>query len=229
MRLIVLAVLVFIVAPTLSAQETVRIPIESGKGLDAQNVVLSPVTYHGRPALRVVEAPRSSQTPGEAIAILSGQTFREGIIDLDLAGAPGPHAAPDDRGFVGIAFHISAGAERLKTIYLRPTNGRADDQLRRNHSTQFTAEPDWPWYRLRKEAPGQYESYVDLVAGEWTSIRVVVERSSVRLFVNGSPQPALVVTDTRDPAIAGRVALWIGDGTEAYFANLRITSAATTN
>jgi hypothetical protein len=57
---------------------------------------------------------------------------------------------------------------RTESIYLRPTNGRADDQLRRNHSVQYDSVPDFPWFRLRKESPGVYESYTDLEAGEWS-------------------------------------------------------------
>jgi hypothetical protein len=49
---------------------------------------------------------------------------------------------------------------------LRPTNGRADDQVRRNHSTQYISYPDFPWYRLREETPGMYESYSDSIYTE---------------------------------------------------------------
>jgi hypothetical protein len=208
------------------AQSPQVIPIESGEHLRAVNVVMTPVTYHGKRAIRVVEGTHSPNALGEAIAIVEGVTFQEGTIEVDLVGVPGPHAAPDDRGFVGLAFHIDSAADRFKSIYLRPTNGRTTDQVRRNHATQFTALPDWPWYRLRKELPGQYESYVDLVAGEWTAVKIEVTKTAASLYVNGSPQPVLVVTDMKDPAIRGALALWIGDGTEAYFSNLRVTPRA---
>ena len=104
----------------------------------------------------------------------------------------------------------------------RPTNGRADDQLRRNHSTQYISFPEYEWQRLRTEAPGQYESYVDLVPGEWTRIRVEVSGVKARLYVNGGAQPVLVVNDLKHGDGAGGVGLWIGMGTEAYFSNLRV-------
>ena len=44
----------------------------------------------------------------------------------------------------------------------------------------------------------------------------------LRLYVNDSPQPVLVVNDLKHGDSEGAVALWIGLGTEAYFANLRI-------
>ncbi len=126
------------------------------------------------------------------------------------------------RGFAGIAFRV-ADATRLECFYLRPTNGRADDQLRRNHSTQYISHPDYPWFRLREEAPGAYESYVDLVPGEWTKVRIEVEGTTAQLFVHGSEQPALIVNDLKLGDSRGQVALWIGLGTEAYFSNLVIT------
>lgn len=209
-------------ASTLAAQTT-RIPVETGQGLEAVNVQLNPVDYHGRKAIRILEGPRTAAALGEAIAIVPGITFKEGTIELDLAGTPGPHAAPDDRGFIGLAFHIPADRGRMKTFYLRPTNGRAEDQLRRNHSTQFTADPDWPWHRLRKEQPGVYESYVDITAGEWTPIRIEISATRAAFYVNHSAQPVLVVSDMKYPVIPGSIALWIGSGTEGYFSNLRVT------
>ena len=44
-----------------------------------------------------------------------------------------------------------------------------------------------------------------------------------RLYVNGAPQPVLVVNDLKLGDIKGALALWIGVGTEAYFANLLLS------
>ena len=82
--------------------------------------------------------------------------------------------------------------------------------------------PAFPWYRLRKEEPGVYESYADLQPGVWTRMRVEVAGGKARLFVNGAEQPALVVNDLKPGATRGKVALWIGLGTDAYFSDLTI-------
>lgn len=115
-------------------------------------------------------------------------------------------------------------ANDTKCFYIRPTNGRADDQLRRNHSTQFVSAPDWPWERLRKENPGVYESYVDLAAGEWTHLCVVVHGTNASLYFGGAAQPCLLVHDLKPGNPHGAVALWIGPGTEGYFSGLRGSS-----
>jgi hypothetical protein len=129
----------------------------------------------------------------------------------------------DARGFVGVAFRV-AEPSKYECVYIRPTNGRADDQLRRNHSTQYISMPEYEWSRLRKEAPGRYESYVDLVPGKWTKIKIEVNDVKVRLYVNDSPLPVLIVNDLKHGDSEGGVALWIGLGTEAYFANLRLSN-----
>jgi hypothetical protein len=122
---------------------------------------------------------------------------------------------------------VQKDARTYDAFYLRPTNGRADDQVRRNHSAQYIAHPDWTWSRLRTESPSKYESYVDLVPGEWTKIRIEVEGARARLFVHGQSQPTLVVNDVKSgPEGRGAVALWLDVSTEAHFRNLTVTPAA---
>ena len=191
--------------------------------LDRVNVTAERVEYHGKPALRLVEAAGVGES-AETLGIVGGTTFRDGTIELELAGAPRAGSeAGGARGFVGVAFRLRKDPLRYECIYVRPTNGRAEDQLRRNHSTQYVSHPDYPWSRLRKESPGLYESYVDLVPGEWTQVRIVVSGAGARLFVHGAEQPALIVNDLKLGASEGGVALWIGPGTEAHFTGLRVT------
>jgi hypothetical protein len=44
----------------------------------------------------------------------------------------------------------------------------------------------------------------------------------MRLYVNGASQPTLLVNDLKLGDRSGAIALWIGLGTEAHFANLRL-------
>jgi hypothetical protein len=199
-------------------------PLDSAQGLEAHGVAIEPVTYQGRKAVRVVEQSKAGETSSVGgIAVLPGASFHDGVIEVELAGKPAAGAPGDARGFVGIVFRANADASKYECVYLRPTNGRADDQLRRNHSTQYISIPEYEWFRLRQETPGKYESYVDLVPGEWTKVRIEVSGVKMRLYVNGSAQPVLVVNDLKHGDGSGVVALWIGPGTEAYFADLRIT------
>lgn len=78
-----------------------------------------------------------------------------------------------------------------------------------------------------REAPGVYESYVDLQPGEWTKVRIAVKDVNASLFVGDAAQPCLLIHDLKLGAIGGGIALWIGPGTEGYFRNLHITGHVT--
>jgi hypothetical protein len=207
-----LCVVVFLAAP-LAAQSVDQ--------LDARNVSVAQRTFKGRSAVQLIAAPDAAN--GASYAVLKQSSFRDGTIEVELAGQPAAGAGEGARGFIGIAFRLQ-GDGRYEYIYLRPTNGRADDQVRRNHSTQYSAHPDFDFARSRKEAPEKYESYADLEPGAWTRYRIEVEGSKARLYVHGALQPVLVVNDLKHEARAGQVALWVGPGTEGYFSNLKITA-----
>ena len=142
---------------------------------------------------------------------------------LELAGDVAPNSPTGARGFVGLAFRVTPNADKFECFYLRPTNGRAEDQVRRNHSAQYISHPEFPWSRLRKEFPEKYESYVDLEPGVWTKVRIVVKGGQARLFVHGASQPTLIVNDLKLGISSGALGLWIGPGTVAHFTDLRVT------
>jgi hypothetical protein len=130
--------------------------------LDLHNAKAESVSYRGRNAIRVVDAGPPNLDDAGRLAILRGTSLQNGVIEADLAGDTLPNAAPTARGFVGIAFRVAPDAAHFECIYLRPKNGRATDQLQRNHSIQYISVPGFPWEKLRAETPGKYESYVDL-------------------------------------------------------------------
>ncbi|HJU41191.1 MAG TPA: hypothetical protein VJ691_00195 [Vicinamibacterales bacterium] len=195
---------------------------QTGSQLDGRNVSLADVEFKGRKAIQVIanaDAPNAT-----SLAVVKDATFLDGTIEVDLAGQPSAAAAAAGaRGFIGIAFRLQ-GDGRYEYIYLRPTNGRADDQVRRNHSTQYSAHPDFDFARARKEAPEKYESYVDLQPGVWTRYRIEVAGRTAKLYVHGAEQPCLIVNDMKLEPRAGGVALWVGPGTEGYFSNLKISA-----
>ena len=193
--------------------------------LTLHNVTATRVQYRGRDAIRVVAKPGGGGSSVNQLAILPDVDFRDGVIEVDIAGVPAAGADTSARGFVVIAFRVDSSGDRYAAFYIRPTNGRASDQLRRNHATQYIVHPDYPWNRLRQEQPGVYESYVDLDPGAWTQIRIDVRQGKAQLFVNGSAQPVLIVNDMKNPPASGRIALWIDAGTEAHFSRLRVTQS----
>jgi hypothetical protein len=211
-------------------------PLETAAGLRLHNVAAEPAVLDGRKGLRVTLSAETLRrfehmTDGEVndiqarvgqYAVIEGIEFSDGVITAEVTGAPPPGASPLARGFVGIAFRLRDGA--YDVFQLRMTNGRAEEQERRNHTTQYSSHPDWPWFRLRKEAPSRYESYVDLVPNVWTAIKIDVGGERARLYVHDQEQPTLIVNDLKSGARrTGAVALWVNAGTVAYFRNLTLT------
>ncbi|WP_454718941.1 hypothetical protein [Caulobacter segnis] len=198
-----------------------------GTGLEAGairaiGVEVARTDYQGRRALR---ATALESAPGlDRLVMLDTPAFGDGVIEAWISGAPTATANATARGFVGLAFRVHDEA-KLEAIYLRPTNGRAEDQLRRNHAVQYISHPNHPWERLRTQAPAMYETYVDLEPGRWTHVRIAVKGPQARLYVDGAQQPTLIVSDLKHGAAAkGAVALWIGPGTLAHFSDVGVTS-----
>jgi hypothetical protein len=188
--------------------------------LTGKNASVKQATFKGRTAIQVVASPDAANA--SSYAVVKDMPFRDGVIEVDLAGQPAAGAGASARGFIGIAFRMGADG-KYEYIYLRPTNGRADDQVRRNHSVQYSSHPDFDFARSRQEAPEKYESYVDLEPGVWTKYKIEVEGRKARLYVHGAEQPCLIVNDLKLEPQEGGVALWVGPGTEGYFSNLKIT------
>jgi hypothetical protein len=194
---------------------------QSADQLSGKNVSIAETNYKGRRAVQVIASPGAENAT--SYAVMKNVSFRDGTIEVDVAGQPAAGAGDGARGFIGIAFRLQ-GDGRYEYIYLRPTNGRADDQVRRNHSTQYSSYPDFDFARSRQEAPEKYESYVDLQPGVWTKYKIEVEGRKARLYVHGAEQPCLIVNDLKLEPRQGGVALWVGPGTEGYFSNLKISA-----
>jgi hypothetical protein len=207
------AALSLIIAVPLAAQSVDR--------LTAKNVSIMQTNFKGRSAIQLIAAPDAPNAT--SYAVIRDVLFRDGAIEVDVAGQPAAGAGSGARGFIGIAFRLQPDGH-YEYIYLRPTNGRADDQVRRNHSTQYSSHPDFDFARSRQEAPEKYESYVDLQPGVWTKYKIEVEGRKARLYVNGVEQPCLIVNDLKLEPREGGVALWVGPGTEGYFSNLKIAA-----
>jgi hypothetical protein len=130
------------------------------------------------------------------------------------------------RGFVGVAFRTTSDLAEFECIYLRPTNGRADDPERRAHAVQYFSYPDYDFRRFREESPGRYEAQADIGPDEWIAVKIVVQDSQAKLFLNNASEPTLVVEDLKHGSNqTGSIGLWVDAGTVAHFSNLRVTPA----
>ena len=204
------------------------LPLTSADGLILHHAQAAIVKFEGRSALQLT-APTPPATNDrnrlDHLAIVENLTFTNGTIEVDVAGQPSPNASGGARGFVGVAFRVQPDRGTYDCFYLRPTNGRAEDQERRNHTAQYISHPEFPWPKLRQEFPSRYESYVDIIPATWIHVKIEVSGDKARLFIDGHEQPTLIINDVKSGATtAGSVALWFEGSTIAHFANLKITA-----
>jgi len=189
------------------------------------NVKAEAVEYKGRKAVRITKDKDTPKSDFDGFALLRGADFQDGTIEGDIAlkiTAPPGVRMP---GFVGIAFRARPDGSRFELFYLRPGNSHADDQAMRNHSVQYSSEPDFGWYKLRREWPWVYESHAELQPETWTKVKIEVRGRSAKLYLNGSEQPALIVDGLKGQDLRGGVALWPYQREEAYFSNFRVTNS----
>ena len=105
--------------------------------------------YKGKSAI-ALEMPKMAMNE-KTLAVLKDMDFHNGTIEATISGQPQANAGEGARGFVGIAFRVAADTSKMELFYIRPTNGRANDQVRRNHSTQYVSMPGFPWEKLRRK------------------------------------------------------------------------------
>lgn len=191
---------------------------------EAVNSFVSNETLMNKQVIKVIKDSSVQKVDEPTFARLKGIDFSNGIIEVKVLSKLLKTAPDFARGFIGVAFHVNDNNTRYESIYLRPTNARANDQVRRNHSIQYYAYPDYKFDRLRKESPEQYESYPDMEMNKWITKRIEVKDTQAKLFINENNQPSLVVNDLKLGAHAfGAIGLWVDIGTEGYFADLKIT------
>jgi hypothetical protein len=153
--------------------------------------------------------------------------FSDGVLEVAIGGELTGKGAPDDRGFVGLSFHITPDFASHETVYLRMTNGRlnvpAPPMPRLERAIQYVADPGFHFSDSRARFPGRYEKGADIAVGRWHRLRLEIAGARLRALVDGVE--ALVIDDLRFAGRRGPVGLFVGDGSRGCFRELRIELA----
>jgi hypothetical protein len=213
------------------ASAVLGIPMVHAQPIDLTKTKLHPVNVSsstkeimGRSTVLVIKDPAIKAFDEATFVKLGGTEFKNGTIEVEVLSRLLKDAPDFARGFIGVAFRINEDNTRFESFYLRPTNGRADDQVRRNRATQYFSYPEFKFDRLRKESPEKYESHADISLNQWIPIKIVVRDDSAKLYLNNSEHPVLIVNGLKHGADAsGAIGLWVDVGTEGYFSNLRVS------
>ncbi|MEJ5963764.1 hypothetical protein [Pedobacter immunditicola] len=201
-------------AQTLKLSKSILEPIQ---------VSMSVEKLMGRDVVKVIKDSTIKAFDEPTFVRIKGSDFKNGTIEVKVLSRLTKSAPAYSRGFIGIAFHINENNSKFESIYLRPTNGRAENQVRRNHSIQYYSYPNYKFDRLRKEAPEMYESYADMTLNEWITMKIVVEGKEARLYLNDNKHPSLIVNDLKlGENVSGAIGLFVDVGTEGYFSDLKV-------
>jgi hypothetical protein len=182
----------------------------SQKQLDAENRVASPADT----------GIKLSSAPDDGVAWIKGADFSDGTIEIDLKGKN-----VEQQSFLGIAFH-GIDLHTLDAVYFRPFNFRSADSAKRLHMVEYVSHPIYPWQVLREKFNGQYEKGILRPPDPdgWFHARFEVHYPEIKVFVNGSANPCLVVKQL-DERRSGRIGLWVGNYSDGNFAHLKVTYA----
>lgn len=198
-----------------------------GQTFEVSHVKAAVVSWNGADVLRL-ERDLTSLPFGQGLVDeptfvkLRGLNMQHGTVEVKVLSRLLPDAPSFARGFIGLAFRINEDNTEYESIYIRPANGRADDQIRRNHAVQYYSYPDYKFDRLRKEFPERYETYADIGLDEWITMRIEFQDNSARLFLNNQAYPSFIVNDMLGTSGTGSVGLWVEIGTEGFFRDLII-------
>jgi len=191
--------------------------------LQPVQVSMSIVSMSGKQVVKVVKDTNVKTFDQPTFVRIKGIEFQNGTIEVNVLSRLLSNAPAFSRGFIGIAFRINDKNTKFESIYIRPANGRSENQLQRNHSIQYFSYPDYDFDRLRKEAPGMYEAYADMGLSEWIKMKIVVKGMQAKLYLNGNKQPSLIVNDLKHGAdVSGAIGLWVDVGTEGFFSGIKI-------
>ena len=116
------------------------VKLDQGR-FQGSHVYLSIEKMMGKEALQVIKDSTVTEADEPTFALMKEIDFSNGTIEVSVLSRLLKNAPSTARGFIGVAFRINDVNSQFACIYIRPTNGRADDQVRRNHSIQVFLFP----------------------------------------------------------------------------------------
>lgn len=196
------------------------------KNLKAVNVGLEECELNGEKVIRVTKPADNLIPDVDTYAKVIDSDFHNGTITVKVFAKLLPTAPDYARGFIGIVFRANKEDNEFESYYVRPTNGRHPDPVRRSHGSQYFSYPGYTFDYFRKHEITKYEAPVDIDLEEWITIKAVINDDHGEFYVNDMEHPALVVDGFKHGKDArGTVGLYTDIGTDGYFKDLEIEYA----
>ena len=156
------------------------------------------------PGSQVVEhlGRRSLKGGGE----LKDAVFENGVIEVDVA-------VDGTRSFLGIYFRVQSPTEG-ELFYLRPH--RSGEPVALQYLPVFNGVDGWQLYTgLGATAAAEIST------NRWLHVRLEVSGTQARAYLDGSPDPALIMHDLRHGVSRGAIGLFGQPTGQYYFSNLK--------
>lgn len=200
----------------LSFQDQTFVPVGVDAGLSL---------CEGAWTLRVIKPEDNMEPDVPTYARLVDSDFHDGTIEVDVRARLSAWADVDSRGFIGIVFRASEDDDRFEGFYVRPRNGRScTEPQRRIHTMQYFSYPGYTFAYFRERGIADFEAKADIEMDEWVHLKAEIAGAEGRFYVDDMETPALVVPQMFDGAEArGGVGLYVDNGTDGLFRNLKMT------
>ena len=199
-----------------------QFPINT-ENIQALHTAIESVQMDGETVLRVVKSEKVDRPDEDTYARLVGSSFHNGTICVEMRSRLLPDAPDFARGFIGIVFRTSENDAEFESYYVRPTNGRHLDPVRRSHGSQYFSYPGYTFSYFREHDISGFEAPCDIGLDEWITLKAVIKEERADFYVNDMDTPVLVVDHLKHGAdVSGGVGLYVDIGTEGFFRNLQV-------
>lgn len=194
------------------------------KQYKAVNVEMHETELDNFPVLRVIKPLENPVADTDTYARLVDRDFHNGTICCRMYSDLQKGAPDYSRGFIGIVFRVNETDSEFESFYVRPTNGRHPDPIRRSHGSQYFSYPGYTFDYFRKHGITSYEAPIDAGLKEWIDLKAIIHDDHGEFYVNDMDKPVLVVDGFKHgPDAKGAVGLYVDIGTEGFFQDLQIT------
>ncbi|MDO5425032.1 MAG: hypothetical protein Q4F41_15015 [Eubacteriales bacterium] len=191
----------------------------------AVHTLAEDAVLEGNAVLRVVKKEKRELFDENTYAKVEGIAFHNGIIEVKLLSRLLPDAPDFARGFVGIVYRVKEDDSEFEGFYLRPTNGRmCTDPVRKAHGCQYFSYPGYTFSYFREYGITKYEAQADVDLNEWMNLKAVIQDARAEFYLNGNPEPVLVVEEQKHGiGEKGGVGIFVDIGTEAFVSEMKVT------
>lgn len=192
------------------------------ENITAVHTTISNETLNNEIVLRVIKSEKLMEFDTNSYAKINNATFHNGEIKVKMLSRLLDDAPDFARGFIGIAFRINEDDSKFESFYVRPTNGRCEDPIRKNRGSQYFSYPKYTFAYFRDRNILDYEAPANIGLNEWIELRAVINDSKGEFYVNN--EKVLEVNEMKHGKdLSGSLGLFVDIGTEAFFKDLEIT------